>query len=98
MWPNFVRVCRYVRIESGHVHLFNLQAIRTGNLVEVTAWLGTLPSGDEKKTILNTAKYNNSSTVLHLAAEYNQPKIAKLLLDEGAGRLERIVSRELAHR
>ena len=35
--------------------------------------------------MLNTIKYNNSSTALHLAAEYNQPEIAKLLLDKGAG-------------
>lgn len=42
-------------------------------------------SGEEKKTVINTIRYNNSSTALHLAAEYNCPKIAKLLLDKGAG-------------
>jgi ankyrin repeat protein len=51
------------------------------------SWLESLPaSSDEKKTILNTIRYNNSSTALHLAAEFNQPAIAKLLLDVGAGR------------
>jgi ankyrin repeat protein len=63
----------------------NLQAIRAGEVAVVTAWLETLPSDDtERKTV----KYANSSTALHLAAEYNQPAIAKLLLDKGAGRLE----------
>ena len=57
------------------------------------SWLESLPvSSDEKKTILNTIRYNHSSTALHLAAEYNQPVIARLLLDEGAGRYLEIIS------
>ena len=59
----------------------NLQAIREGNLGAITTWLDALPSGDD----VNKAKYYNSSTALHLAAEYNQPAIAKLLLERGAG-------------
>ena len=61
-----------------------MQAIRTGDLEAVVAWVGTLPP-EEKKTLVNTTKYYDSSTALHLAAEYNQPEIAKLLMDEGAG-------------
>ena len=57
----------------------------------MTAWLATLPV-DEKKTRLNTVKYYDSSTALHLAAEHNQPVIAKLLLDEGAGTLKGILN------
>ena len=55
-------------------------------------WLATLPPGD-----LNTVEYKAikinliaaddkyKGTALHLAAFYNQPAIAKLLLDRGAG-------------
>lgn len=50
-------------------------------------WLGTFPL-DEKKDKVNTVKYHDSSTALHLAAEHNQPNIAKLLMDEGAGILD----------
>jgi ankyrin repeat protein len=44
--------------------------------------LEALPPDDTD--VLNKAKYNKSSTALHLAAEYNQPAIAELLLDKGA--------------
>ena len=64
-----------------------IQAIEKGDPEGAFAsWLESLSvSGDEKKTVINTIRYNNSSTALHLAAEYNCPKIAKLLLDKGAG-------------
>lgn len=53
-------------------------------------WLATLPLGDEKKTNLNKIKYNlpgdsEKIGVLHAALMCNQLKIAKLLLEEGAG-------------
>ena len=67
--------------------ILSMQAIEKGDPEGAFAsWLESLPaSSDEKKTILNTIRYNNSSTALHLAAEYNRPAIARLLLDEGAG-------------
>lgn len=50
------------------------------------AWLATLPHDDDAKKIkLNTIEYFDSSKAIHLAAKYNQPTIAKVLLDEGAG-------------
>lgn len=49
------------------------------------AWLVTLPHGDAKKIKLNATEYFDSSRPIHLAVKYNQPAIAKALLDEGAG-------------
>ena len=75
------------------LHVIIWQAIEKGDtegISTVASWLESLPSGDEKKAMLNTIntiKYNNSSTALHLAAEYNQPEVAKLLLDKGAGNI-----------
>lgn len=47
--------------------------------------MATLPHGDAKKEKLNKMEYFDSSRPIHLAAKYNQPAIAKALLDEGAG-------------
>ena len=48
--------------------------------------MATLPSGNVKKTILDTAtSYYGSNKPIHLAANFNQPAIARALLDEGAG-------------
>ena len=71
-----------------------MQAIEKGDPEGAfSSWLESLPaSSDEKTTILNTIRYNRSSTALHLAAEYNQPAIARLLLEEGAGRYLEIIS------
>lgn len=63
-----------------------MQAIKTGNLEAVIVWVGTL-SPEKKKTLVNTIKYRQSYTALHLAVKHNQPEIAKLLMDEGAGKL-----------
>ena len=51
----------------------------------VISWLATLPHGEAKRDKLNKMEYLDSSRPIHLAAEYNQPAVAKALLDEGAG-------------
>ena len=60
------------------------QAIRRGKLKSVAAWLRAFQP-EEMKDKINSIKFNDSSTALHLAAQYNQPEIAKLLMHEGAG-------------
>ena len=66
----------------------------------VTGWLGTLHPGSIMHTLnyhifnapdrlkavgIGKARSYTSYTALHLAAMYNQPMVAKLLLDKGAG-------------
>lgn len=63
-----------------------MQAIKTGNLEAVLVWVGSFPP-EKKITLVNTSTYQHSYTALHLAVKHNQPKIAKLLMDEGAGKL-----------
>ena len=58
----------------------------------VAEWLATLPLGDERKAELNIVKYKYfyelyDGTLLNVAAFHNQAAVAKLLLDEGSGKI-----------
>lgn len=63
-----------------------------GDVESVTNWLATLPPGDKRKVELNKVKYKYyfgliDGSALHLAAYYNQTAIAKLLLEQGSGKI-----------
>ena len=64
------------------------QAFWKGKSKVVAKWLKIIPP-DQRKEIVNTVKYktmfSGSYTALQYAAKYNRPKIARLLLDAGAG-------------
>ena len=76
-----------------------IKAIKAGNLEIVVGWLVTLQpesimhelnyhifnAPDRLKVVGIVNARHTLYTALHLAAVYNQPVIAKLLLDKGAG-------------
>ena len=65
----------------------------------VRVWLQSLSSGENRVELINTIEYHDNDpkrvgrhpltgyTAAHLAAKWNQPKIAKVLLDKGAGKV-----------
>lgn len=77
----------------------HMQAIKAGNMEVVTDWLATLQPGtimhvlnyhifnvpDRLKAVGIVNARQPLYTALHLTAVYNQPMVAKLLLDKGAG-------------
>ena len=89
----------YCDIHNIIVLLILIKGIKAGNLEVVTGWLATLQP-ESIMHILNYHIFNAPDrfkvvgianarhtlyTALHLAAVYNQPMIARLLLEKGAG-------------
>ena len=81
----------YYQRELANLTLFMkwiYQAIKEGRSEEVAIWLQCIPSGQVKQTV-NTIKCTDrhgvSYTALQYAADFNQPEVARLLLNAGAG-------------